>query len=151
MSSEPIDLFPEQEGTGGKVKRIRNPQRTPTTLVRLMPADHVRFERLCRIDGKTRTEAMRDAVRFYLDSREQNLLQDRDARLEKVIKKGFERIAAMQARANIDIGVIYNMAWNNLPKEARTEIMKSAYNHSVTRLKQKLSKDEQEIKDLIGP
>jgi hypothetical protein len=83
-----------------------------------------------------------------LDARENNLLQDRDAKLEKQIKKGFDRLAAMQARANIDIGIIYTFAVNNLPKEKRGDIVATSYKHSVDRLKQKLTKDEQEIRDL---
>jgi len=149
MSSEPIKFVPKDDEDGKAKRQALRTSRTPTIETKLLAADNERFERLCRIDGKTKSEVIRDAVNFYLDARENNLLQDRDSKLEKAMKKGFERIAAMQARANIDIGVIYNMAWNNLPREFRTDIMKAAYNNSVSRLKQKLSKDEQDVKDLL--
>jgi hypothetical protein len=150
MSSEPIRLVPDPEPKKPEIKvEPRKAQRTPTIETKLLLEDHMRFERLCRIDGKTKSEVIRDAVRFYIDAREQNLLQDRDAKLEKQIKKGFDRLAAMQARANIDIGVMYNFAWNNLPKETRGEIIKTAYKQSVRRLKEKLTQDEQDVKDLI--
>ena len=125
MSSEPIRLVPSQEPTE-PIKKQETPKvrRTPTIETKLLPQDHMRFERICRLDGKTKSEVIRDAVRFYIDARENNLLQDRDVKLEKQIKRGFDRLAAMQARANIDIGVIYNFAWNNLPTAKREEIMK---------------------------
>jgi metal-responsive CopG/Arc/MetJ family transcriptional regulator len=139
----------DPENGGSNVRPIRKIPRTPSIIFRLVPEDFNRFDMVCRLDGKTRTDVVRDAVRFYLEARENNLLQERDAKLEKQIKKGFDRLAAMQARANIDIGVLYNFAWNNLPKEKRGDILSTAYKHSVTRLKQRLTQDEQEVKDLI--
>jgi len=56
----------------------------------------------------------------------------------------------MQARACLDIGTIYYLAYNNLPKETRDEIWAKHYQRSVSRLRTKISTEEKEIKDLTA-
>jgi hypothetical protein len=145
INNQPKDNEKKRDGN----KKVEKAPRIETITLRLVAEDNSRFIRLCAAEKRAKTDVIREAVRLYLDGREQNLVQERDEKLEKLIKKGFERIAALQARANIDIGVIYNMAWNNLPEANRKQIFTAAYGNSVKRLKQKLSDSEQAIQELI--
>jgi len=149
MSTSTNNQTKNNERKRDKNKKVEKVPRTEGVMVRLIGEDNTRLVHLCLAERRTKVDVIREAVRFYLDAREQNLAQTRDEKLEKLIKKGFERIAALQARANIDIGVIYNMAWNNLPEANRKQIFTAAYGNSVKRLKQKLSDSEQAIQELI--
>ncbi len=135
-----------------KLKAVakRKIPKSPLIEFRLVPEMHERLERISRLDGKPKTDVVRDAIEHYVNSRENNLLQDRDAALEKLIKKGVNRIAALVVRNAIDTGVIYNLLWQNLPIAERGKILKKAYRESTERLRTKLSAQEMEMKEIFG-
>jgi len=137
---------PKSEPGDKPVKR--KVSRNQTLETRLYPEDYERFDRLWRLEGKPKAEILRDAVRDYLDRKENELVGDRETKLEKLIKNGIDRMTKMQARACLDIGTIYYLAYNNLPQETRDEIWAKHYSRAVSRLRNKISQQEQEIKEL---
>jgi hypothetical protein len=149
MSSEPIKFVPKDGGDAKARRQALRASRTPTIETKLLAADHERFERLCRIDGKTKSEVIRDAVNLYLDIRENNLLEDRDSKLSKQMQKGFDRLAAIFSRSNIDVGMIYQIIYDSLPEKTRNEKFYAAHKIAVERSKKQLSQDEAAIKNLI--
>ncbi len=130
-------------GRGSKVSR------TSMIHCRLLPKNDERLNRLSRLENKPRSEIVREAVNYYLDSRENNLLQDRESSLEKLIKKSVNRLAALQVRTAIDTGVIYNLCWQYSPDESRSKTFLKAYRESVDRHKGRLTKQAEEFKEIL--
>ena len=49
------------------------PTRTPLLNTRLSAADYVKLEQVCRAEGKTKTEILREALLGYLDRYDQDV------------------------------------------------------------------------------
>lgn len=85
---------------------------------------------------------------FYLSYQEKLQSEEKDGRLEKRLRKMEDRLAGLLARTAIDVGVVYNMIWQNMPEERREKAFKTAYKQSVQRIKQKFSAEEDDVKVL---
>ena len=122
-----------------KIKQV------PPMELRLLAKDHERFGELCRAKGKKRTELAREAIVWYLDNQEKINADNRETAVEKRIRKMEERLAALQARTAIDVGMIYHLIYMNMNKQTRDEDIAWAYHSSVERLKKKLESHTKEI------
>ena len=122
-------------------------KQTPKIETRLPTESHIRFDELSRARNKTKTELAREALLLYLDHEDKLIADSRETLLEKRMRKMEERIAALQARTAIDVGVIYHLIYDNMNKETRQETIAWAYHSSVERLKQRLEGPAKEIKE----
>ena len=123
-------------------------KQTPPIEFRLSTDDHMRLDSLCKVKGKKRTELTREAVVWYLDNQEKIGIDSRETLLEKRIKKMEERLAALQARCAIDIGMVYQLLYLNMSKETRDADIAWAYQVSIKRLKKKLQGHTKEIEEV---
>jgi translation elongation factor EF-4 len=73
----------------------------------------------------------------------------REGLLEKRLKKMENRLAALQARTAIDIGMVYHLIWRNMDKATRDDALAWAYNSTIARLKRKLPGKDAEIKEMV--
>src|SRR5581483_972411 len=91
------------------------------TSVGLNEKDRVRLAELSRLQGRTKTEVAREAIRWYMDNYEQVKNQSRDAEIAqairyatdqivKAINSGVERICRMLARQGAMVGTLYEFS-----------------------------------------
>jgi hypothetical protein len=116
---------------------------------RLLAQDHARFDSLCRTKGKKRSELAREAVVWYLENEDKLATNSRETLLEKRIRKMEERMAGLQARTAIDVGMIYMLMYRNMAQETREDHVAWAYKNSVERLKKKLEGQAAEVKEAM--
>ena len=122
-------------------------RQTPKIETRLAVENHLRFDELCRMRGKTRTEVAREALMLFLDYEDKLRVDSSETLLEKRIRKMEERLAALQARTAIDVGMIYHLIFMNMNKESRDDDIAWAYHKSVERLKKRLQSHTKEIEE----
>jgi predicted DNA-binding protein len=122
-------------------------RQTPKIETRLAAENHLRFDELCRMRGKTRTEVAREALMLFLDYEDKVRVDSSETLLEKRIRKMEDRLAALQARTAIDVGMIYHLIFMNMNKQTRDEDIAWAYHKAVERLKKKLQSYTKEIEE----
>lgn len=119
--------------------------KTPTIATKLTESDYDRFDRLCRMDQRTKTEVAREALRFYLDHRDSQILDERESAVEKRIKKMEDRIAKLIVKVGLDVGTLHQLFWSRSDPEGRDELFTECYISAVKRLQNKLSNQEDEL------
>lgn len=119
--------------------------RRPTVSTKLSEADFVRFEQLCRLDGKTKTELLREAIRSYLKDRENEVVNERESNLELRMKKMEDRLAKLVVKVGLDVGTMHQLFWSRSDRETRAELFAECYMSAVRRMKKKLSEEEVEV------
>ncbi len=122
-------------------------KQTPKIETRLSIESYRRFDELSRARGKTRTEVAREALLLFLDHEDKVREESRETLLEKRLRKMEERMASLQARIAIDVGVMYQLMYRNMDPKDRDDAMAWAYSTSVTRLKKRLEGQAAEIKE----
>ncbi len=122
-------------------------KQTPKIETRLDIESFVRFDELSRTRGKTRTAIAREALLLYLDHEDKLRVESRETLLEKRMRKMEERMAALQARTAIDVGMIYMIMYRNMDHKERDNVVLWAYNNSIARLKKKLEGQAAEVKE----
>jgi len=141
---------------------MRHKQTDPIR-TRLTVDDRLKFEQLCQAEGLTEAELARKAVRDLLERKEAGVRTEiRDQLAEEVIqlkdvvkamllqqKKTENRMAALMARNNIDIGIVYQLLWFRANRETRDEMFKEARIHAVKRASQKLQEGDKEVKEMM--
>jgi metal-responsive CopG/Arc/MetJ family transcriptional regulator len=121
----------------------------PQIEFRLLGNDHVRFDDICRVKGKKRSELAREAVKWYLDNEENLAADSRETLLEKRMKRMEDRMAALQARTAIDVGMIFHIMYRNMEPEKRDDVVTWAYNGAIERLKKKLEGQAADVKEAM--
>lgn len=127
------------------------------TSVGLDEKDRGRLLDLARLQGRTKTEVAREAIRWYLDNWEKLEHDKREAEVAqamryateqhvKAINSGVDRICKMLARQGRAVGTLYELAWMALPDD---ENARQAFDDAVKAAKQKMARhielDEQEL------
>jgi len=115
--------------------------------VGLLEQDDKRLAELAKQEGKSKTELAREAVRFYLDNRERITSNQKDTLLIRTVKGCFERAIAILARQNVEIGTLYELAWQNHELTGDEERFIAVVNNVKQRLRKKLVDDERQIAD----
>lgn len=118
---------------------------TPTIATKLSKSDYARFEQLCRSEDKTKVEVAREAIRFYLDQFDKEILDERETLLEKRIKKLEDRIAKLIVKVALDVGTLHQLFWSRTNKEIRDELFTQCHLSAVKRLQKKLSNQEKSV------
>ena len=83
----------------------------PPVQLRLSASDFARFDKVCRQNGKTRTEQVRIVVRDWLDKQESEIFEERENELEKRLKKIKDHMASLLVRLGVDVNTPYFMLW----------------------------------------
>ena len=124
-------------------------KQTPKIETRLAESEHLKFGEFSKVKGKTKTAIAREALLWYLSNYEKLTNDSRESLLERRIRKMEERIAALQARTAIDVGMIYHLIYRNMDVTRRDDVIAWAYNSSVQRLRKKLIGEAADIKELM--
>lgn len=115
----------------------------------LSPEDFSKFSEMADQKQITQAELFREAIMFYIEHQDRLQSEEKDSKLESRLRKMEERLAGLLARTAIDVGVVYNMVWRNMPEAEREKTFKSAYRQAVERIKQKLTDDDKAVRDMV--
>ena len=130
---------------------------SPKVETRLTRADCTRLDDAARSAGKSRSDFARQALLWYLDSKEKLEHDKRETEVAqairyatdqiiKAINNGVDRICKMLARQGAAIGTLYELTWDALPDD---DDARAAFDSCANRAKQKMrkhvEKDEAEM------
>jgi hypothetical protein len=145
-----------EKAAGQGTNRRLQPKRTPTIEIKLSAADYIRFSELCRMEGKTRTDVARAAIRSYIDrSAEEVKDEERDKVVEALgllhggQKKDTERLAKMIARLMMDLGTLQQVFYERADKEIRQELWAVARKRAAERLAHKRKDGDPEATEIM--
>lgn len=114
---------------------------------KISKSDQLRLEQICQLENKTKAEVLREALRYYMDRKETNLLDERDSLLEKRIKRMEDRLASLMVKVGLDVGTLHQLFWSRADQDGRDELFTQCYISAVKRLKKKLNPDEKNLAD----
>lgn len=101
---------------------------------------------LAAMEGKTKSEVVRDALLFYLAAKEDEAYRARESVLAQEMEGMANRICAMLARQGRQIGAVFELTYTNM---SRTTEGKATFEAAVTTANQKmarsLQKDERDL------
>lgn len=103
--------------------------------------DFQRVEDLARMEKKTKSEVVREAVLWYLDNQERLKNEPRETAIALEIEGMTNRICAMLARQGRQIGTVYELTYNNM---SLTKEGKAAFEAAANTAKQKHARRVQE-------
>ena len=122
-------------------------KRRPTVSTKLNHSDFSELEKICRLDDKTKTEVVREAILSYLKQRADGTVNERESFLEERIHKMENRIASIMVKIGLDIGTVHQYIWLTTDKEVRQKLFDACRTSAVDRMRKKLSPKEIELKD----
>jgi hypothetical protein len=128
-------------------KKVR---RTPRMETRLAPQDFIEFDQICRMEGKTRSEMVRKAIQFYVANHERLRKEPEESALDKRLKKMEDRIAGLLVKLGIGVYKLDHLFWIRSDSSVRKELFKECYVAGVRRMREKLNKDEEELRQATG-
>ncbi len=130
-----------------KPKRRTFKPRVETKLAR---EDFRRVDELAKLENKTKSEVVREAVLWYLDHHEQIKNEPRETAIALEIEAMTNRICAMLARQGRQIGTVYELTYNNM---SRTKEGTAAFEAASNTAKQKHARsvqvDERDVIDAM--
>lgn len=103
--------------------------------------DFQRVEDLARMEKKTKSEVVREAVLWYLDNQERLKNEPRETAIALEIEGMTNRICAMLARQGRQIGTVYELTYNSM---SQTKEGKAAFDAAANTAKQKHARRVQE-------
>lgn len=116
----------------------------------LSAQDHQRLLSLTKTKRKTRSELVREAVRWYLDNHEQTKPSKNDSELSKNIKNMTDRICGMLARQGAQTGTLYELAWQNHVENKMQDRFVAASNLIKGKMRKRLEDDEKAIAERMN-
>jgi metal-responsive CopG/Arc/MetJ family transcriptional regulator len=116
----------------------------------LSAQDHQRLISLTKVKRKTRSELVREAVRWYLDNYEQVKPSKNESELSKNIKNMTDRICGMLARQGAQTGTLYELAWQNHVENKIQERFVAANNLVKGKMRKRLEDDEKAIAERMN-
>jgi hypothetical protein len=96
--------------------------------------DFERVSDLAKLENKTKSEVVREAVLWYLDNHERIRNEPRETAIALEIEGMTNRICAMLARQGRQIGTVYELTYNSM---SQTKEGKEAFETAATTAKQK--------------
>ena len=125
--------------------------------VGLNQKDRVKLAELAGLEGRTKVELAREAIRFYLENYQQIKSQSRDGEIAQAIKyatdelvkainKGVDRICKMLSRQGVAIGTLYELSWMALPDDENArKAFEAASNTAKQKIRRRVELDEAEL------
>jgi hypothetical protein len=129
-------------------EKPEKPKRRPLVTTRLSMTDQARLEEICKLEGKTQTEIVRQAIIEMLDRQEQGIAGEIKDKLAERLKKMEDRMAGLIARTNLDVGTIYQVMWIRSDPEKREALWNTARRYSAERASKKLKGTELAVKEM---
>jgi len=118
----------------------------PKVETKLRREDFKRVDDLAKLEGKTKSEVVREAVLWYLDEQEQRKNEARESLIAQSIDAMANRVCAMLARQGRQIATVFELTYTNMSRSAEG---KASFEAAATTAKQKMSravqKDEREL------
>ncbi|MBX9687378.1 MAG: hypothetical protein K2X27_11795 [Candidatus Obscuribacterales bacterium] len=118
----------------------------PKLETKLRREDFRRVDDLAKLEGKTKSEVVREAVLWYLDHHDQLKNEPRETVIAQSINGMTNRICAMLARQGRQVGTMIELTYANMGKTAEG---KAAFEAAATTAKQKMAravdKDERDL------
>jgi hypothetical protein len=113
----------------------------PKVETKLRREDFRRVDELAKLEGKTKSEVVREAVLWYLDNQEQIKNEPRDTAIALEIEAMTNRVCAMLARQGRQVATLFELTHDSMSASAEGE---AAFAAAVTRASQKTAKRVQE-------
>ncbi len=122
----------------------------PKVETKLTRQDFKRVDDLAKVEGKTKSEVVREAVLWYLDHVDDLKNEQRDTVIAQSIDGMANRVCAMLARQGRQIGTIFELTYSQMSRskegkasfEAASSTANQKQNRAVTR-------DERELVDAM--
>ena len=121
--------------------------RLTTVSTSLVAEEAKRIKELAQAKKLSISELCREGMQWYLANHEKQAADSRETLLEKRMRKMEERMAALQARTAIDVGMVFHIMYRNMEHDKRDDVVAWAYNSAVARLKKKLEGQAAEVKE----
>ncbi|HEY9680467.1 MAG TPA: ribbon-helix-helix protein, CopG family [Oculatellaceae cyanobacterium] len=122
----------------------------PKVETKLTRQDFKRVDDLAKVEGKTKSEVVREAVLWYLDHVDDLKNEPRDTVIAQAIDGMANRVCAMLARQGRQIGTVFELTYSQMSrtKEGRAsfEAASSTANQKQNRA---VTKDERELVDAM--
>lgn len=122
----------------------------PKVETKLRREDFLRVDGLAKVEGKTKSEVVREAVLHYLEYKEQKRNEARDQAIAAEIEAMTNRICAMLARQGRHIATVFELTYTNM---SRTKGGAAEFDAAATRANQKMArhvqKEEREMVEAI--
>lgn len=122
--------------------------------VRLSGSDSAELEQFCKLKGKKKTDAVRDAIRWYLANQADQDEQLRQTPYVKAIKQMTDRVCGMLSRVHSEVGTLYQLTYTQMisnedpeQSELGKQVFLSAVAATNKRLHTKLEKDQLKLKE----
>lgn len=122
-------------------------KRTPQISTRLAPSVYADFDRLCRLEGKTKTETARKAITWYVENHEKLLNEEKDTVIEQRLKKMEDRMAGLIVKLGFEMCSMNHLFWTRTDPEVRRELFAECYAAGVKRFNRKLTESEEGVKE----
>jgi len=122
-------------------------RRTPQISTRLAGADFIAFELACRLEGKTKTEMARKAIQFYLANSEKAHVEEKEGPIAESLKSIEDRLAGLLAKVGTEVFSMSHLMWTRTDPDVRKELFAECWAAGVKRMKTKLNKDEEGLRD----
>ena len=124
-------------------KRTFNPQ----VETKLRREDFNRLDDFAKLEKKTKSEVLREALLWYLDNQEQLKNQEQETVMAKATDAMANRICAMLARQGRLMATLFELTYVNM---SQTKEGKEAFEAALTKAKQKMAKSvEQDERDIV--
>lgn len=119
----------------------------PTVETKLSREDFKRVDDLAKEDGVSKSELVREAIRWYLANRDELKNEPRDTMIVGSIDAMTNRVCAMLARQGRLIGTLFELTYTNM---SQTKEGKASFDAALASAKQKMAKSvEKDERDLV--
>lgn len=122
----------------------------PKVETKLTRQDFKRVDDLAKVEGKTKSEVVREAVLWYLDHVDDVKNEQRDTVIAQSIDGMANRVCAMLARQGRQIGTIFELTYSQM---SRTKEGKASFEAASSTANQKqnraVTRDERELVDAM--
>lgn len=119
----------------------------PKLETKLRREDFRRVDDLAKLEKKTKSEVVREAVLWYLEHHDQLKNEPRDTVIAESIDGMTNRICAMLARQGRQIAAVFELTYTNM---SRTPEGKATFEAAITTANQKMAKAVQrDERDLV--
>lgn len=125
-------------------------RRTPTIATKLAAHDHIKFDQLCRVEGKTKTEVAREAICYYMNARELEIRDEQQSALEKRLLKMENRLATLLVKLGVGIFAMEHLFWSRIDSEERGNLFSECYVSGVKKMHSKLRPEEDDLRANTG-
>lgn len=109
----------------------------PRVETKLRREDFQRVDDLAKLENKTKSEVVRDAVLWYLEHQEQLKNEARETAYAQAVNAMTNRVCAMLARQGRLMGTLFELTYANM---AQTKEGRAAFESAANTARQKMAK-----------